>query len=142
MGTQKCVPTKTKCKSTVKSITNYTLIICCNYALIIRSIILFTYQNSFFQADVTNTSSDNDPFPINDGNGIPESHGTSCAGEIAMEKNNTICGVGVAYNSQITGVSFMYSRPLQINLLNICVRFGCYHYSLHMHMRALLFSSQ
>ena len=31
------------------------------------------------------------------------SHGTSCAGIIAMEKNN-VCGVGVAYHASITGV--------------------------------------
>lgn len=32
-----------------------------------------------------------------------ESHGTACAGEIAMEKGNAKCGVGVAYNATITG---------------------------------------
>ena len=29
------------------------------------------------------------------------SHGTRCAGEIAMISNNGLCGVGVAYNSTI-----------------------------------------
>lgn len=45
----------------------------------------------------------------NDGDGFPgeedgqrASHGTSCAGIIAMEKNNE-CGVGVAYQASITG---------------------------------------
>ena len=32
-------------------------------------------------------------------------HGTSVAGTIAMEKDNRICGVGVAYNAFITGRS-------------------------------------
>ena len=31
------------------------------------------------------------------------SHGTRCAGEIAMEANNEKCGVGVAFNAQIGG---------------------------------------
>lgn len=30
-------------------------------------------------------------------------HGTLVAGEIAMEKGNGFCGVGIAYNSFITG---------------------------------------
>ena len=40
------------------------------------------------------------------------SHGTSCAGIIAMEKNNE-CGVGVAYHASITGVcvcDYEYAR--------------------------------
>ena len=35
--------------------------------------------------------------------GKREAHGTSCAGIIAMEKSNNKCGVGVAYQSSITG---------------------------------------
>jgi len=31
------------------------------------------------------------------------SHGTRCAGEIAMAANNTKCGVGVAYNAKVGG---------------------------------------
>ena len=31
------------------------------------------------------------------------SHGTRCAGEIAAQANNSICGVGVAFNSRIGG---------------------------------------
>ncbi len=64
---------------------------------------LISTQNSSFQADVQNEDED-DPFPLSSGNGDPDSHGTNCAGEIAMEKNNSHCGVGVAYNSQITGL--------------------------------------
>lgn len=30
-------------------------------------------------------------------------HGTRCAGEVAAQANNTICGVGVAYNAKIGG---------------------------------------
>lgn len=43
----------------------------------------------------------------NDDNANPgdsvDSHGTSCAGEIAMVKSNGYCGVGVAYESQLAG---------------------------------------
>jgi kexin len=30
-------------------------------------------------------------------------HGTNVAGQIGMEKGNGFCGVGIAYNSFITG---------------------------------------
>ena len=45
---------------------------------------------------------DSNPFPV-ELFGQREDHGTSCAGEIAMVKNNGVCGVGVAYQSSITG---------------------------------------
>lgn len=45
---------------------------------------------------------DFDSFPENI-EGQRENHGTNCAGEIIMEKGNEICGVGVAYNSFLTG---------------------------------------
>ena len=35
--------------------------------------------------------------------GKQDRHGTSCAGEIAMVKDNGVCGVGVAYDSKISG---------------------------------------
>ncbi|KAF1741174.1 hypothetical protein MXB_2150, partial [Myxobolus squamalis] len=34
-------------------------------------------------------------------------HGTRCAGEIAAQANNKICGVGVAYNSRIGGIKLL-----------------------------------
>ena len=36
--------------------------------------------------------------------GERDSHGTSCAGEIVMAKDNKVCGVGVAYEAKIAGV--------------------------------------
>lgn len=48
-----------------------------------------------------------------DGNVLPEFnprsgaidlHGTSCAGVIAMEKDNNYCGVGVAYDIRLVGM--------------------------------------
>jgi len=41
---------------------------------------------------------DCDPFPQAP-SGVLEGHGTSCAGEVIMEKGNILCGVGVAYNA-------------------------------------------
>ena len=55
---------------------------------------------------------DFDPFP-EDFDGERESHGTSCAGEITMGKGNGICGVGVAYNSFLTGTVVFFS-PLTV----------------------------
>ncbi|XP_022108203.1 furin-like, partial [Acanthaster planci] len=34
-------------------------------------------------------------------------HGTRCAGEVAMEAGNKICGVGVAYNASIGGIRML-----------------------------------
>ena len=45
-------------------------------------------------------------------NGTRDSHGTSCAGIVAMEKSNGVCGVGVAYNSRITGIIYFFFTVL------------------------------
>ena len=37
--------------------------------------------------------------------GERDNHGTSCAGEIAMAKDNNICGVGVAYEARVAGIT-------------------------------------
>lgn len=31
-------------------------------------------------------------------------HGTRCAGEVAMEAGNNVCGVGIAFNASIGGM--------------------------------------
>ena len=49
----------------------------------------------------------NDPDPTPDSSN--DSHGTSCAGEIAMIKDSA-CGVGVAYNCSIAGMSAKQTR--------------------------------
>jgi len=49
-------------------------------------------------------SNDNDPTPTMD---EFNKHGTRCAGEVAMVANNSICGIGVAYNSRIGGVRML-----------------------------------
>lgn len=47
----------------------------------------------------------NDPLP--DKSNRANSHGTRCAGEIAGEANNGVCGVGVAYDCRIGGVRIL-----------------------------------
>lgn len=51
---------------------------------------------------------DDDPDPTpRYGRGLRNSHGTRCAGEIAMEANNEKCGVGVAFNAGIGGIRML-----------------------------------
>ncbi|KAF5288036.1 hypothetical protein FQA39_LY15532 [Lamprigera yunnana] len=49
---------------------------------------------------------DNNPFPRYDFS-HQNSHGTRCAGEIAMIANNGKCGVGIAFNTKIGGVKLL-----------------------------------
>ena len=35
-----------------------------------------------------------------------DSHGTRCAGQIVAKPNNSVCGVGVAFHANITGIFF------------------------------------
>ena len=49
---------------------------------------------------------DTDPTP-DENDEDPNSHGTSCAGEVAMSRNCS-CGVGVAYGSKIGGNTVYY----------------------------------
>ena len=59
-------------------------------------ILLYSIQDSSNSYDYFDL--DDDPYPF--GN---DSHGTACAGEIGMVRNNGVCGVGVAYDSKIAG---------------------------------------
>lgn len=43
-------------------------------------------------------------------------HGTSCAGIIAMRRDNNICGVGVAYESNIGGITNIYVHTITFSL--------------------------
>ncbi|XP_078109837.1 neuroendocrine convertase 2-like isoform X2 [Sander vitreus] len=45
-----------------------------------------------------------DPMPARD---EENSHGTRCAGEVAMEANNSYCGVGIAFNARIGGIRLL-----------------------------------
>ena len=42
--------------------------------------------------------------------GKQDNHGTSCAGAIAMVKDNGVFGVGVAYDSKIAGLQQLYGH--------------------------------
>ncbi|KAM8869963.1 neuroendocrine convertase 2-like isoform 10-T13 [Spinachia spinachia] len=44
------------------------------------------------------------PMPARD---EEDSHGTRCAGEVAMEANNSYCGVGIAFNARIGGIRLL-----------------------------------
>jgi len=41
--------------------------------------------------------------PDRDSNGVYNAHGTRCAGEIIMQADNGICGVGTAYGASLGG---------------------------------------
>ncbi|XP_069558256.1 furin-like protease kpc-1 [Brachyistius frenatus] len=45
-----------------------------------------------------------DPMPVKT---EENSHGTHCAGEVAMEANNSYCGVGIAFNARIGGIRLL-----------------------------------
>ncbi|CAJ1061950.1 furin-like protease kpc-1 [Xyrichtys novacula] len=45
-----------------------------------------------------------DPMPVRN---KENSHGTRCAGEVAMEANNSYCGVGIAFNARIGGIRLL-----------------------------------
>uniref|UniRef100_A0A3Q3RBR9 P/Homo B domain-containing protein n=1 Tax=Monopterus albus TaxID=43700 RepID=A0A3Q3RBR9_MONAL len=45
-----------------------------------------------------------DPMPVRN---EENSHGTRCAGEVAMEANNSYCGVGIAFNARIGGIRLL-----------------------------------
>lgn len=42
--------------------------------------------------------------------GHANSHGTKCAGEIAMVANNGKCGVGIAYNCRVAGTCLAFAE--------------------------------
>ncbi|XP_011409089.2 PREDICTED: neuroendocrine convertase 2-like [Amphimedon queenslandica] len=45
---------------------------------------------------------DSDPSPVG-----TDSHGTACAGEIVMARDNNVCGVGVAYDASMAGLRLL-----------------------------------
>ncbi|KAL3312436.1 Neuroendocrine convertase 2 [Cichlidogyrus casuarinus] len=67
-------------------------------------------MDAFHSFDVVDN--DPDPYPDDEGtNWLPKSHGTRCAGQIAMVANNSLCGVGVAPDVNIAGIRLL-SGPL------------------------------
>lgn len=59
-------------------------------------------QNYDPKASTDINSNDDDPMPRYDDSN-ENKHGTRCAGEVAAVANNSICGVGVAFNAGIGG---------------------------------------
>lgn len=56
------------------------------------------YQD--WTASLNMVDGSNDPSPSSSYN----THGTTCAGIVAMEKSNDYCGVGVAHRANLGGV--------------------------------------
>ena len=53
---------------------------------------------------------------------VTNSHGTRCAGEIAMVADNKVCGVGVSYNATIGAIRMLdgkVSDTIEGGLLNL-----------------------
>ena len=71
-------------------------------------ILLYTTQSFIFHQDLEASydfvAATNDPTPYYSS----DSHGTNCAGVVAMERDNGYCGVGVAYDSQIGGNCWIF----------------------------------
>ena len=64
-----------------------------------------------YSYDVADNDSDVHPsrqFP----SGRFHRHGTSCAGVISMTRNNSVCGVGVAYNAKLAGIRLLSGASL------------------------------
>ncbi len=68
--------------------------------------LICTLQDSNASWDFVNE--DNDPTPDYSAadRGVSPSHGTSCAGEVGMARDNGVCGAGVAYDCNIGGESY------------------------------------
>ncbi len=62
---------------------------------------LFEEERPGIEASWDFAQGDSDPTPTTYSGDEPDSHGTSCGGEIAMAKDNNQCGVGVAFNSNL-----------------------------------------
>lgn len=58
------------------------------------------------QASHDYNNNDHDPFPRYSADNINK-HGTRCAGEVAAEVNNGICGAGVAFNARVGGIRML-----------------------------------
>ena len=71
---------------------------------------MFNTQDSEISYDFNDNDGDPSPRIPRNANEYPNSHGTRCAGEIAMIPNNTFCGVGVAYGAKIGAIRMLDGR--------------------------------
>ncbi|XP_018321284.1 neuroendocrine convertase 1-like isoform X3 [Agrilus planipennis] len=65
---------------------------------------------------------DDDPLPRYDRTRA-NSHGTRCAGEIAMVANNLKCGVGIAFNAKVGGVKIL-DGPINDRIEGTALSYG------------------
>lgn len=87
------------------------------------------YANHDPDASWDVNDNDPDPFPRYDRFNTNK-HGTRCAGEVSMIANNTVCGVGVAYNSKIGGVRLL-DGPVTDSIEAAAVGFNCTHVDIY-----------
>ena len=57
------------------------------------------------EASIDLNGKDDDPFP-NDSDPY-NAHGTKCAGTIASKANNSLCGIGIAYDAKVGGIRML-----------------------------------
>ena len=78
-------------------------------------------QDSSASYNYIESTSDPSPYSFYD------SHGTNCAGIVGMARDNTYCGVGVAYNCKLGGImmllhsktmSFIHHCKMIVNFLH------------------------
>ncbi|KAL3613164.1 Neuroendocrine convertase 1 [Castilleja foliolosa] len=68
-------------------------------------------QDNYMDPEISWDSNDHDPDPSpRYEERMRNSHGTRCAGEIAMTANNRKCGVGVAWGAKVGGVRMLDGR--------------------------------
>ncbi|KAL5239580.1 hypothetical protein ACI65C_006990 [Semiaphis heraclei] len=71
---------------------------------------------------------DNNIMPSRDENGNFRSHGTRCAGEIIMQPNNGMCGVGTAYGANLGGIKFLDDNSTdtrEAKVLKYALNYAC-----------------
>lgn len=74
-----------------------------NYAVLSYITSFFNLKRFYQDEDISINLNWNKRDPLPRYEDPTNSHGTRCAGEIAMAANNKKCGVGIAYNAKIGG---------------------------------------
>jgi kexin len=55
-------------------------------------------------------------YDFNDHHALPtpklgdDRHGTRCAGEVAAKRDNDVCGVGIAWDAQVSGIRILSGK--------------------------------
>lgn len=74
-------------------------------------------------------ANNSDITPDKDEDGDFSSHGTRCAGEIAMQPDNGFCGVGVAYGANIGGTYNLFMWDVLYKIICHILSPKLYRYS-------------